>query len=155
MKVEVNILTHGQVVIVVINMDPTKQVSRYLHQCKYFTFKLPSSDGSLNKKTSLHLLDTDLLRHILTHSDLSSSHGAECIDEPELDGEISHCIHIFVTFLHHFGNSLVNRKKNNTKSTLKPLKSIKNKTFDSFSTTSQPLLFQGTYIAGLDHTIYI
>lgn len=41
---------------------------------------------------------------------LASSHSAECVDESQLDSQISHRIHILVTFLYHLGNSLINKE---------------------------------------------
>lgn len=47
--------------------------------------------------------------------DLASSYSAECVNESQLDGQISHSIHILVTFLHHLGNSLIRTESRTNK----------------------------------------
>lgn len=43
--------------------------------------------------------------------DLASSHSTKCVNESQLDIQISRSIHILVTFLHHLSNSLIQTKR--------------------------------------------
>lgn len=55
--------------------------------------------NSSNKKWVWYINDLKTL-------DLSSSDGAQCVDESEFDRQISHGINVGIAFLHHLSNSL-------------------------------------------------